>query len=83
MSVRACGLALAACAACASAADFPVRPLRMIVPYAPGGNADIMARLIAQRLAETLRERSVLERRRVDVLGPLPAYVAQIGRAHV
>ena len=32
---------------------------------------------IAQRLAETLRERSVLERRRVDVLGPVPAYVAR------
>lgn len=47
----------------ASAADFPARPLRMIVPYAPGGNADIMARLVAQRLSENVGQQVVVDNR--------------------
>ena len=63
MNVRAVILALAACAMPTNAADFPVRPLRMIAPYAPGGNADIMARLIAQRLAENIGQQVVVDNR--------------------
>jgi tripartite-type tricarboxylate transporter receptor subunit TctC len=37
-----------------SAQTYPSRPVRMIVPYAPGGSADVFARLIAQKLSEHL-----------------------------
>ncbi len=47
----------------AAAADFPARPLRMIVPYGAGGNADIMARLVAQRLSENLGQQVVVDNR--------------------
>jgi tripartite-type tricarboxylate transporter receptor subunit TctC len=47
----------------ANAADFPAHPLHLIVPYAPGGNADIMARLIAQRLGENIGQQVVVDNR--------------------
>ena len=33
-----------------AAAKFPERPIRLMVPYAPGGNTDILARTVGQRL---------------------------------
>ena len=47
-----------------SAAErFPSRPIRMIVPYAAGGGADIVGRLIAQRLGETWGQQVVVDNR--------------------
>ena len=54
---------LASGCATAAAADFPSRPLRLIVPYAPGGNADIMARLIAQHLSQNINHQIVVDNR--------------------
>ena len=61
-------IALAAIAAViaagAHAADtWPARPVRLIVPYAPGGNADIQARYMAERLSETLGKQVVVDNR--------------------
>jgi tripartite-type tricarboxylate transporter receptor subunit TctC len=43
--------ALSVCAA--NAADYPVKTVRMVVPFAAGGSTDLLARNIAQRLNET------------------------------
>ena len=40
-------------AASASAAEFPQRPVRLVVPYLPGGGADIVGRILAQKLSES------------------------------
>ena len=59
----ACACLLMGNCASAAAADFPSHPLRLIVPYAPGGNADIMARLVAQRLGVNVGQQVVIDNR--------------------
>jgi len=47
----------------ASALDYPTRPVRVIVPVAPGGGADIVARLTCQWLSERLGQQFIVENR--------------------
>src|SRR5262249_55722418 len=47
----------------ASAEDWPAKPVRVIVPFAPGGTADTLGRLTAQKLAEYLGQQFVIENR--------------------
>src|SRR5262249_52327799 len=47
----------------ARAEDWPQRPLRMIVPFGPGGGADIIGRIVAQSLQEKLGQPVVIENR--------------------
>jgi tripartite-type tricarboxylate transporter receptor subunit TctC len=47
----------------ARAADYPVRPVSFIVPYAAGGATDLMARLLGQRLEQRLGKPFVVENR--------------------
>jgi tripartite-type tricarboxylate transporter receptor subunit TctC len=47
----------------ASAQTYPVRPIRMVVGFSPGGPADVMARLIGQRMAVSLGQPIVVENR--------------------
>jgi tripartite-type tricarboxylate transporter receptor subunit TctC len=53
--------ALALLSPAASAQDLPSRPIRIIVPNPPGGAGDISARLIGQKLSESLRQPVVIE----------------------
>ena len=57
------GAALACTAALASAQDYPVKPVRVIVPFAPGGSADVFGRFLAQKLQESLGQTFVVENR--------------------
>lgn len=47
----------------ARAQAWPSRPVRMIVPFPPGGTTDVVARLVAQRLSVTLGQSFVIENR--------------------
>jgi len=43
------------------AADYPTRAIRWIVPYPPAGTTDVLARIMAQRLSETIGQQVVVE----------------------
>ena len=60
---RAALLVLACVFAPAWAQDYPTKPVRIIVPFAPGGSADVFGRFIAQRLQETLGQNFVIDNR--------------------
>jgi tripartite-type tricarboxylate transporter receptor subunit TctC len=55
--------ALGSLALPAAAQDWPTRPVKLIVPFAPGGSADVFGRFLAQRLQEVLGQTFVVENR--------------------
>jgi tripartite-type tricarboxylate transporter receptor subunit TctC len=57
------GLALAACCGAQAQQAWPNRPMRVLVPYPPGGSTDILSRLLGQKLAESLGQPVVIENR--------------------
>jgi tripartite-type tricarboxylate transporter receptor subunit TctC len=58
-------LALIACALASAAHSqaFPSKPVRIVVPYAPGGTTDIVGRQMGQRLSELLGQQFIVENR--------------------
>ena len=66
---------LAAVAAPARAQSWPTKPVRLVVPYAPGGTTDVVARIIAEHLGQRLGQNIVIENR--------PGKGAMIGTALV
>jgi tripartite-type tricarboxylate transporter receptor subunit TctC len=56
-------VALAALASAALAQPFPAKPLKIIVPFPAGGTTDIVARLVAQRMTETMGQTVLVENR--------------------
>jgi tripartite-type tricarboxylate transporter receptor subunit TctC len=65
------GLSLLLCPALAAAQDFPDRPVRLIVPFPPGGPNDIIARIVGQRMSELVRQPVIIDNRagQAGVLG--------------
>jgi tripartite-type tricarboxylate transporter receptor subunit TctC len=60
-SAAALGSLLTAPPRVAAALDYPTRPVRVIVPFAPGGPTDVFARLLAQQLSEQMKTQFYVE----------------------
>ena len=60
---------------------WPAKPVRLIVPNAPGGTSDILARVLGAELAKSLGQQFVVENR-PGANGNIGAEL-EIGRAHV
>ena len=75
MRRRACtlvaGLLLLLLPTTAWAEDFPIKPIRLIVPFPPGGPNDIIARVLGQRMSEILKQPIMIDNRggQAGVLG--------------
>jgi tripartite-type tricarboxylate transporter receptor subunit TctC len=63
--LRSCGAALLAIAAagCVYAQQWPTKPVRVIVPFAPGGGSDITARQFSQKLSEAFGQQFIVDNR--------------------
>ena len=76
--------------ACAGdAAAYPARPIRMIVPFTPGGSTDLYARTLSPRLAEAVGQQVVVDNRagaggalgaELAAKAPLDGYTLWIGQ---
>lgn len=65
VAVAACGLAITGLYAAqpVAAQSYPVKPVRIVVPYPPGGVTDILTRIVGQKLTETWRQQVIIDNR--------------------
>ncbi|HWI15384.1 MAG TPA: tripartite tricarboxylate transporter substrate binding protein [Burkholderiales bacterium] len=75
LRVIAGAIALAAAAPAGAQAPYPSKPVRIVVPLSPGGTVDIVARSLAQKLAEQLGQQFIVENR--------PGVSSLVGTQHV
>jgi tripartite-type tricarboxylate transporter receptor subunit TctC len=73
--LTAAGLLVALTAAVA-AQDYPTKPVRLIIPFPPGGSNDVVGRLIATRLSERLGKQVVVDNRGAGAGGVVGSEVA-------
>lgn len=57
------GAGLAALSAVAYAQDYPARPIRMIIPFPPGGSNDVVGRMVATKLGEKIGKQVIVDNR--------------------
>ena len=78
MILRTLMLLAAAALTCpaAHAQEFPSRPVKIIVPYAPGGASDVVARVIGPPMAETLGQQFIVDNR--PGAGGIPGFEALV-----
>jgi tripartite-type tricarboxylate transporter receptor subunit TctC len=62
--------------------NFPSKPIRILVPFAPGGGADSLARIVTPKLHDELGQAWVVDNRG-GAAGNIAAETVEIGRAHV
>ena len=61
--LRLMAIVLFACARPGAAADYPSKPIRVVVPYAPGGGTDVLSRAICDKLTGALGQTVVIDNR--------------------
>jgi tripartite-type tricarboxylate transporter receptor subunit TctC len=61
--IAAAMLAAAACSAPVNAQTYPMKPIRLIVPYPPGGGTDFVARIVALKLPDAIGQNVVIDNR--------------------
>src|SRR5258708_27150117 len=70
-----------------AAGDYPRQPIRILVPYGPGGAGDLTIRLLANKLSQNLKQPFVIENRPgaggIAAMRAVLSAPADIGRAHV